>query len=659
MTHTASATAAATASAARRPFRPRRSWLGPALVVLAVTPILVATIRTLARGWVVAGDNGLLLLRSQDVGTGDHPLLGTWTSASLTAGRSINNPGPLWFDVLSPFYRLAGPSVGFAVGVMVANVAAVVLAAWAARRAGGETGLIVVTLLSAGLAWSMGSELLFDAWQPHAMILPGWAFLVGAWALSCGDLAVAPWLVGGASLLVQTHLSYVFLVAILGAASIVAAVVLVARDHPDPGERRPVLVRAGLLSLVVAVVAWLQPLIDQFFGEGNLGALLRSSGGGDGPRIGLRLGSRLAASVIALPPWWGRSGFSATIVSTGVVTTGGRLDVAEGGVAGPRAAAGGLLVVFAVLTAVIVSGWRRRRRSTVAVGGVAAVAVIGALVALTLTPVSQLGISPHQMRWLWPVAALVTLAPLFALGDWAPARRAVTAVATATTLVLVVLALPTYAAPEGPTADREYGPTIAALVEQVEEYRTTEPVVFDTSVLRFAEPYSGPVLATLGRNGVPFRVADEITVRQVGTGRRADGTETDRLVLLEGAAAQAPPAGATTVAFVDGLDPSERAELDELRTAVLAAASETGVTLNQDGLDAVAGGRLDAAAEVLAPGADAVLLADSGLLPALIDEGWIDLDPASAAAFRRYAELAERGSRFTVGLFELPVAPGP
>ena len=72
---------------------------------------------------------------------------------------------------------------------MVANVAAVVLAAWAARRAGGETAMVLVTALSAGLAWSMGSELLFDAWQPHAMILPFWAFLVVAWALSCGRSA--------------------------------------------------------------------------------------------------------------------------------------------------------------------------------------------------------------------------------------------------------------------------------------------------------------------------------------------------------------------------------------------------------------------------------------------------------------------------------------
>ncbi len=51
--------------------------------------------------------------------------------------------------------------------------------------------MVLVTALSAGLAWSMGSELLFDAWQPHAMILPCWAFLVTVWALAAGDVAMA------------------------------------------------------------------------------------------------------------------------------------------------------------------------------------------------------------------------------------------------------------------------------------------------------------------------------------------------------------------------------------------------------------------------------------------------------------------------------------
>ena len=38
---------------------------------------------------------------------------------------------------------------------------------------------------------------------------------------------------------------------------------------------------------MVAAVAWLQPLLDQFFGEGNLGGLLRSSSGSDADRAPL------------------------------------------------------------------------------------------------------------------------------------------------------------------------------------------------------------------------------------------------------------------------------------------------------------------------------------------------------------------------------------
>ncbi len=214
--------------------RQRRGWLGPAVVVVAIVPIVVATVRALARGWVAIGDNGLLLLRTQDVATANHPLLGTWTSASLSAGRAINNPGPLWFDALAPFVKVAGPSVGFAVGVMVANIAAVVLAAWAARRVGGELAMVLVTALSAGLAWSMGSELLYDAWQPHAMLLPFWALLILLWALASGQLWTLPWVLGVASLLVQTHLAFAYVVAIIGGAAIVAGV---ARGPARSGTR--------------------------------------------------------------------------------------------------------------------------------------------------------------------------------------------------------------------------------------------------------------------------------------------------------------------------------------------------------------------------------------------------------------------------------------
>ena len=40
------------------------------------------------------------------------------------------------------------------------------------------------------------------------------------WALAAGDLSMAPFVVGIASLLVQTHLSFVYVVAIIGAAAV-------------------------------------------------------------------------------------------------------------------------------------------------------------------------------------------------------------------------------------------------------------------------------------------------------------------------------------------------------------------------------------------------------------------------------------------------------
>ena len=88
-----------------------------------------------------------------------------------------------------------------------------------------------------------------------------------------------------------------------------------------------------------------------------------------------------------------------------------------------------------------------------------------------------------------------------------------------------MLNLPTNVAPEGPTADRAYGPSIGALVDQLDGYDRRPPSCSTSAVLRFAEPYSGPVLAALGRNDVDVVVSDEVMVRQIGERRRADGDE--------------------------------------------------------------------------------------------------------------------------------------
>ena len=80
---------------------PGRATAGPpshwrwALRLAVLLPIVVAVVRAVANDWFPVGDNALLAIRAADVGTRHHPLLGSWTSASLALGTDVNNPGPL------------------------------------------------------------------------------------------------------------------------------------------------------------------------------------------------------------------------------------------------------------------------------------------------------------------------------------------------------------------------------------------------------------------------------------------------------------------------------------------------------------------------------------------------------------------------------------
>ncbi|MGH9272258.1 MAG: hypothetical protein ACRDZ2_13405, partial [Ilumatobacteraceae bacterium] len=568
---------------------------------VAILPIVVAFIGAAARGWIPLGDNGLLVLRTEDVLTEHHPLLGTWTSASVGAGRQINNPGPLWFDLLAPFVRIGGPAVGLALGVAVFNAACIALAAWAARRIGGYRALLLVTALSAGIAWSMGSELLFDPWQPHAMILPFWSFLIVTWALATGDLLMAPFALGLASLIIQTHLSFVYTIVLVGVAGAGLGVWSFRRaPAPRPQWRRPL-----LASVVVLVLAWIQPIIDQVAGEGNLMALLETRGSDRSATYPLGFSLRVVASVVAIPPWWGRPGFSTADA-----------------LAGPSAAVAvvGLAIVVALLGVVVAVGWRRRSPAIATIGALALVALGAAIISMKLSPVGAIGFSLHQLRWLWPVSAFVFAAVLFALATWGRARHVAKVVLAGATAVLAVLALPRHVTRDGPAELAVYQPVVVELIDQIETYRPDQPVVFDTTTLRYNEPYSGPVIAALARGGVDVVTSDEVMSRQIGTGRRADGTERRQVFLREGNAATSTPDGARRVAYVPGLDGAEDLERLQLRSIVIDAATAGGVRLNAAGLDAVAAGETTFSEVVLEPGSDAAGLADEGWLAYLINE---------------------------------------
>jgi hypothetical protein len=70
-------------------------------VVAVIVPVMAAVARHSGDRWIPIGDNALVEIRSRDVFSWRHfPLLGTWSSASLTAGKFCH-PGPLLFGLLA------------------------------------------------------------------------------------------------------------------------------------------------------------------------------------------------------------------------------------------------------------------------------------------------------------------------------------------------------------------------------------------------------------------------------------------------------------------------------------------------------------------------------------------------------------------------------
>ena len=55
------------------------------------------------------------------------------------------------------------------------------------------------------------------------------------------------------------------------------------------------------------VICWIQPLIDQLFGEGNIGKVLSADSDAAAPGFGA--GTEIVATVLTHPWWWLRPGF--------------------------------------------------------------------------------------------------------------------------------------------------------------------------------------------------------------------------------------------------------------------------------------------------------------------------------------------------------------
>ena len=650
------------------------------VVTVALLPIATAIARHSGRRWTPIGDNALVELRSRDVFSWRHfPFLGTWSSASLNAGKDLNHPGPMVFDLLAVPVRLFGGSTGIALGVGLINATATVGIAVVGYKMAGRVGCLLATLTAATLSYSLGSHMLTDPWNPHVLILPCLLMFMLTWAVAAGRFRMLPYLLAVGSLCVQTHLSYAYLVPASCLIALAGAALVHRRRWAiDASTRSADLIamrRIAALALATMLVLWSQPIIEQLTGrgQGNL-ARIATSTGNDEPMVGARVGARIIAAVVALPPWWGRSSIVGAVPLTGYNADG--VTVSPQGVPRAIVALIALLVLGVIMLAATALAARRRDRPGLVAVVTSALLLAVALGSFVLMPIGPLGLTPHQMRWLWPMAAftwfacalVLVRAALSALGERADGAiaaptgtRQITvglaaiSVISVISVAVAVANVPRYNQLVGPDSSNSAIPVARSLGDQVDDFSTDQTVWFDTSDLPYLEPFSAVVMAALGRADIDFNLRESVLVRQAGNNRSYTGNEALRMIIREGRQALDDQPGMQRIAFtspltadeVDQLLAGERAMVDDIAVGGIFLTPEGEALVQANGFGLTRD-------QIEVASLDALEFVHGGLAAEMVAAGALDLGDDVRDLFQRTSTLRRRIDVNTVAIFVGP-----
>lgn len=424
-----------------------------AVIVAIAAPFVVVCVQLLTSNPLAAGDLGLLELRVRDVGGLHTPLVGVYSRFGWS------HPGPLLFYVLAVPYRVLGTD-GRALlfSGMLLNIAGVGLVGWLAWRRGRTPGLVLTAVVGLILARALGGGFLVSPWNPDATLVPLFALGLIVWSVLCRDHALLPLAFGVASFVIQSHVGTSGVsVALLGVA--VASVIVDARRGLVV---RPV--RLLLVSVGVAVLLWLPPIIDAVRARGgNLRTLWAFWSGSHADVVGWARAGRIVSSQLTVPaPWLSGHDVSSPIVARG-------LDPPQH-----------IPWVLLAMIGCAVFAARRRDRSSLALLTVAMVFTAAAWVSMARVVGEPL---PYLARWIWLVGALAWLSIGWTLFRAAASRigpRARLPAVTLACLVLVVLSV---------TA-------VAASVDLEAPFRNTERTVqrMDRELVREVRRLPGPVV---------------------------------------------------------------------------------------------------------------------------------------------------------------------
>ena len=362
------------------------SWVRrhPNLAVLVVTllvvsPGIVAVASNLFVDWHPTGDMSLAELMMR--GIPEHPPL---VGVAARVGRDINDqgykPGPSMAYVLYPVYLLfARSSIGVIVSTLVVHGLGVFLSIHLARRWFGWTLALPLAGVLAVMVRSLAPDFFLEPWNTWIPVFAYPVFVVLLVGVLSGRVLALPWAVAVGYHCLQTHISYVPLVA--SALAAVGAHVVVTR-WSDRGWVRPM-----AWSALVTFVMWLPPVIEQLQpGPGNLRRVWDHFTNPPSDTVGLRVAARAMAGEMNL---------------AGPMVTGpGRITI------DPPNWWGWMALVAVV--AVGVAAWWARRRDERSVPHDRMLVLLAFSTVVGLYATSRIfgTFYDYVIRWMWPLTAL-------------------------------------------------------------------------------------------------------------------------------------------------------------------------------------------------------------------------------------------------------------
>jgi hypothetical protein len=534
-------------------------WGPPALVVAALSvvlvPIALSALDGAGRNWWPAGDWAVLELNTRDVGSSITPLIGPYSRFGW------NHPGPLLFWVLAVPYRLLGAqSTALFVGTALVNGAAVAgIVAFAWRR--GRMVLSLVTLVALAIAINnLGPDFVRDPWNPTITVIPLALLVVLVWSAVEGDTVALPIAALVGSFLVQAHVGYAVLVAVLGVWAVVGCA-LAHRRQPFAWRR------SAVVAAVVLGLCWMPVLIDQVVGTGNLTDLVSYFTTSDETPAGL--GESLGVMARQLggeAPWMG-----------------GVEDARpEGGTLETETAAA-LVVPFVVFGASGALAWWRARSAFRFQLTVVLSAAAGFLAVSRITG----GVFDYLVRWWWMIALLWWVSVFWSLWSAvmslpAPRPRWVEPVVAALALFGVVwYTAPTVqAVDESVVPDGDWRAAAQPLVEPIiEAVGDDQPVLVRGTGMRHGW-LPDTVRLQLVREGVDVLVDDE-HAHKYGESRRGSTNDPVSVVWLVGPVAAPEVDGRGDLELITTytpLSPAEQAELDDKAARLVSQLDAAGET---------------------------------------------------------------------------------